>query len=62
MMRKKEDSAFHIVYNQKSVQSCTLNGFVAASCHLSMHACNLSLFSRGLSIDSRAYVISKHVC
>ncbi len=32
------------------------------SCHLSLHACNRSLFERGLSIDSRAYVISQHVC
>ncbi len=35
-------------------------GPVAASCHLSLHACNWSLFARRLSIDSRAYVISQH--
>ncbi len=35
--------------------------FRSCSCHLRLHTCNRSLFARGLSIDSRAYVISKHV-
>ncbi len=34
--------------------------YVAAGCHLFLHACNRSLFEHGLSIDSRANVISQH--
>ncbi len=36
------------------------DGIVAASCHLSLHACNRSLFARGLSIDSCDNDISQH--
>ncbi len=39
-----------------------IDGAVAASCHLSLHACNRLLFARWLSIESRAYVISQHAC
>ncbi len=35
--------------------------YVAANCHLCLHACNRSLFALALSIDSRAYVTSQHV-
>ncbi len=43
-------------------QLALLDALLAASCHLSLHACNRSLFARRLSVDSRAYAISQQAC